>query len=44
MINSYKESYEEIPLNSVADAGYGSYDNYMYCLINGVNLVQKLNV
>lgn len=44
MMNSYKEAYGEMPLNPVADAGYGSYDNYMYCIINGINLVQKFNV
>ena len=44
MMNSYRDAYGELPLNPVADAGYGSYDNYMYCLSNGVNLVQKFNV
>lgn len=44
MMNSYKDAYGELPLNPVADAGYGSYSNYMYCLINGLNLVQKYNV
>ena len=44
MMNSYKETYGELPLKPAADAGYGSYDNYMYCIINGLNLVQKFNV
>ena len=31
-MDSYEKRYKEYPGIVVADAGYGSYDNYMYCL------------
>lgn len=43
LMKDYKEIYGELPLNLVADAGYGSYDNYMYCIENGLNLFQKFS-
>lgn len=39
--DSYYSKYKKLPLNPVADAGYGSYDNYMYNLNNGMNLTMK---
>lgn len=42
-VNSYKERYDSYPAYPVADAGYGSYDNYMYCLENGMQLAMKYN-
>ena len=44
MLETYKDIYGEMPVNTVADAGYGSYDNYMFCIENKLNLVQKFNV
>lgn len=38
---SYKERYGTLPTYPVADAGYGSYDNYMYNLINNMKLYMK---
>ena len=38
---TFKQRYSFLPENPVADAGYGSYDNYMYNLINGMNLTMK---
>jgi hypothetical protein len=37
----YNEYNGEYPLNPMADAGYGSYDNYMYCIEKGMNPVMK---
>ena len=31
-MEGYQERYDELPGIIVADAGYGSYDNYMWCL------------
>ena len=33
--------YGKLPLKTSADAGYGSYDNYMYCRENGIELFMK---
>ena len=32
------------PLNPMADAGYGSVANYLYCLSHGMNPVMKYNM
>ena len=37
----YYEYNGEYPRYPMADAAYGSYDNYMYCLKNGMELVMK---
>lgn len=34
--------YEHFPIYPVADAGYGSYDNYSYCLEIGLGLYQTM--
>ncbi|NLC64868.1 MAG: transposase [Erysipelothrix sp.] len=39
--DSYYERYGVYPSYPVADAGYGSYDNYLYCLEKGMGLWQK---
>lgn len=43
----FMERYHEFsgiyPKHLMGDAGYGSYDNYMYCLINGIELDMKYN-
>lgn len=44
LMRDYKEAYGEIPLYPVADAGYGSYENYMFCIDNALKLVQKFNI
>ena len=41
---SYKEHFDTLPTKPVADAGYGSYDNYLYCLENGMELYMKYNL
>lgn len=38
---SYHERYGFYPTHPVADAGYGSFDNYLYCLKNNMGLWQK---
>lgn len=42
-MESYKEYYGELPTYPVGDAGYGSFDNYMFCIKNGMNLCMKYN-
>lgn len=37
----YKENTGELPDNAVTDAAYGSYDNYLYNIRNGMNLTMK---
>lgn len=43
-LTRYKEAYGCFPQFPVADAGYGSYDNYMFNIKNGIELVQKYNM
>lgn len=40
-LDSYKERYGSYPGIVVADAGYGSYDNYMYCLMKQIDAYIK---
>ncbi len=35
-MSRYKKYTGEYPLNPMADAAYGSYDNYMFCIENGM--------
>lgn len=42
-LEAYKKAYGFYPKTPVADAGYGSYDNYLYCLSHGLELYQKYN-
>jgi transposase len=42
-MESFKKAYGFYPKTPVADAGYGSYDNYLYCLTHDLELVQKYN-
>lgn len=37
----YKEYTGEYPQHPMADAGYGSFDNYMYCITHGLELDMK---
>lgn len=41
LLEKYNLIYERYPKYPVADAGYGSYDNYRYCLEKGMGLYQK---
>ena len=43
MMNKYKDKYNSLPKYPVTDAGYGSYDNYSYCLDNNMELAMKYN-
>ena len=40
-MEKYKLMHGKLPLKTPADAGYGSYDNYMYCRENGIELFMK---
>lgn len=43
-IESYYTMHGHYPLYPVADAGYGRYDTYHYCLEKGMELYQKHNM
>ena len=40
-LEEYKQMYGEYPDSVVADAGYGSYENYSYCLSKGIKGILK---
>ena len=42
-LENYKSAYGDIPEKIVADAGYGSYDNYMYLTLNKRDLYIKFS-
>ena len=42
-VERYHEDYQQYPKNVVADAGYGSYTNYMYLLRKGIDSYVKYN-
>ena len=41
LLEKYHLMYDHYPVYPVADAGYGGYDNYAYCLDKGMGLYQK---
>lgn len=43
-MEGYRKAYGKLPERIPADAGYGSYDNYMYCKLNGIELMMKYNM
>ncbi len=43
-MEQYKRHHGSYPRWPVADAGYGSYDNYFYNIKRGIELVQKYNM
>ena len=43
-MDRYEEAYGERPKYPVADAGYGSYDNYLYNVEHEMKLVQKFSM
>lgn len=42
-MDRYLKRYAQLPLIPVADAGYGSYDNYLYCVSHQLKLMMKYN-
>ena len=42
-LEDYNAAYGFYPKTPVADAGYGSYDNYIYCVAHHMELYQKYN-
>lgn len=42
-MDGFKKAYGYYPIYPVGDAGYGSYDNYSYCLENNMKLAMKDN-
>ena len=40
-VERYHENTGEYPEYTMADAGYGTYDNYMFCTKNGIELAMK---
>ena len=43
-LEAHKKAYGFYPKTPVADAGYGSYDNYLYCVTRGMELYQKYSL
>ena len=43
-MDRYEEAYGERPKYPIADAGYGSYDNYLYNVEHEMELVQKFSM
>ena len=43
-LDRYLEQYRKLPAVVVADAGYGSYDNYMYCLTHNIEAYIKYSM
>lgn len=41
LMEKYKKAYGKYPRYPVADAGYGSYNNYLYCEQNGMEKYMK---
>lgn len=41
LMEKFKASYGKYPEYPVADAGYGSYNNYLFCEKNGINKYMK---
>ena len=42
-MKKYKDIYDRYPRWPIADAGYGSYDNLLFNVINGMELGLKYN-
>lgn len=42
-LDRYYQDYQRYPVNVVADAGYGSYTNYMFLLSHNINSYVKYN-
>lgn len=43
LLESFKTHYLKYPIYPVADAGYGTYNNYLYCKENEMELYQKFS-
>ena len=44
LMEKYKETYGHYPTYPVADAGYGSYNNYLYCEEHGMEKFMKFTM
>ena len=44
LIEKFKETYGHYPKYPVADAGYGSYNNYLYCEEHGMEKFMKFTM
>ena len=44
LMEKFKETYGHYPKYPVADAGYGSYNNYLYCEEHGMEKYMKFNM
>ena len=44
MMEKYRKQYAKYPLYPTADAGYGSYNNYLYCEKHGMGKYQKFTM
>ena len=44
LMNKFKTSYDTYPKYPVADAGYGSYNNYLFCEQNGIEKYMKFTM
>ncbi len=43
-MEKFQEQYGRYPRYPVADAGYGSYNNYLYCEEKGMEKVMKFTM
>ena len=44
LMNRFKTSYGQYPKYPVGDAGYGSYNNYLFCEANGIEKYMKFTM
>ncbi|MGN1443042.1 MAG: transposase [Acutalibacteraceae bacterium] len=44
LMNKFKKAYGRFPTYPVADAGYGSYNNYLFCEANGMEKYMKFTM
>ncbi len=44
LMEKYKKIFNKYPLYPVGDAGYGSYNNYIFCEKNGMNKYMKFSM
>ena len=43
-MNKYKELYNKYPERAIGDAGYGSYNNYLFCDTNNIGKYMKFTM
>lgn len=44
LMNKYKELYNKYPERAIGDAGYGSYNNYLFCDTNNIGKYMKFTM